>query len=114
MKIYNPFKGLLNIIRKLFNNHRKKVYLRRLKYALARTLEPYHSETNDEEREFKADAIKWLIMYYEGQSDFVADGPPETKLKKLLSMPAREVSRRDYVYTKVFYYWKEHRRVGGF
>ena len=101
-------------IRDIWRARKCRKYISNLEYVLHRLNHPHHNDIDDKDRRYKIEAVRWLREYYQGNPDFVADGPPETKLMKILSKPTRDVTLRDHVYTKVFYYWKEHKRVEGF
>lgn len=101
-------------IKDYFKKRNREKYEARLKYAIKRLKSPYHDDIDTRDRKYRLEAVKWLYLYYMGEPDFVSDGPPETKLRKILSKPTRDVTLRDHVYTKVFYYWKEYKRVEGF
>lgn len=101
-------------LKKHIASKKREHYVRHLNYAMRRLREPYHNDIDDRDRKYRFEAVQWLYLYYIGDSDFIADGPPETKLKKILSKPIIDVTLRDHVYTKIFYYWKEHKRVEGF
>jgi hypothetical protein len=114
-EIYGTFKELfIEFPRAIAREHQRRKYIRNLEYVIARLESPHHDDLDERDRKYKLEAVFWLREYYSGNSDFIADGPPELKLKKILSKPTRDVTLRDHVFTKVFYYWKEHRRVEGF
>jgi hypothetical protein len=112
--ITRPISLVLSPIKNWLREYQRRKYCAHLEYAITRLSNPHHDDLDSRDRRYKVEAVKWLHAYYLGDSDFVADGPPELKLKKILSKPTRDVTLRDHVYTKVFYYWKEHRRVEGF
>lgn len=115
LPIFLPFKeALIDLPISMYKLSRRKKFISNLEYVVARLQSPHHKDLDERDRQYKIEAVKWLIEYYRGTPDFVADGSPETKLKKLLSKPTRDVTLRDHVYTEVLYYWKEHRRVEGF
>jgi len=93
---------------------KRRKYISNLEYVLHRLQNPHHDDLDDRDRKYKIEAVQWLQEYYKGNYDFLSDGPPEVKLKKILSKPTRDVTLRDHVFTKVLYYWKEHHRVEGF
>lgn len=114
-KVIIPLSSIfVDPIRDLRRKQQRKKYIKRLEYALSRLMFPYHRDVDDTDLEYRAEAVRWLIAYYNGQHDAVADGPPELKLKKTLSKPSRDITVRDHVLAKVLYYWAENHRVEGF
>lgn len=112
--IKEPIGIIFGPAKKWLREWQRNKYISRLEYAIERLKFPHHDDLDIRDRRYKIEAVEWLHAYYLGDSDFVADGPPELKLKKILSKPTRDVTLRDHVYTKVFYHWKECRRVEGF
>lgn len=104
----------INAPKNMFRKRRRNKILSNLSYVIARMKAPHHEDVDKCDTKYRLEAVCWLYEYYKGTPDFVADGPPDVKLKKILSKPTRDVSLRDHVFTRVFYYWKEHRRVEGF
>lgn len=123
MKWYEHFTGPLHLffsevlidpIKDILRERRRRKYISNLEYVLHRLNHPHHDDLDSRDRRYKIEAVRWLQEYYRGNYDFLTDGPPDVKLEKILSKPTRDVTLRDHVYTKVLYYWKEHKRVEGF
>lgn len=100
-------------LRKKFDNYKKKRYISRLKYAMSRLSNPFHDDIDPRDRKYRLEAVRWLLCYYEGDTDITAEGPPSLKLEKVLAKPTRDVTLRDHVFTKVLYYWDKHKLVEG-
>lgn len=111
---YHSVTKPLELLSAHFKKRRNRIHIKHLRYAMTRLMKPYHDDIDERDREYRLEAVNWLHQFYLGNPDFVGDGPPEIKLKKILSKPTRDVTLRDHVYTKVFYYWKEYKRVEGF
>lgn len=100
-------------LKKRIAKYKTERYLSRLKYAMVRLEKPFHDDIDPRDREFRLEAVKWLFFYYKGDSDIIAEGPPDLKLEKVLAKPTRDVTLRDHVFAKVLYYWTKHKLVEG-
>jgi hypothetical protein len=106
-------KALLSPAMDFFRGRKRAKYLKRLKYALERMNNPYYDEINERDRKYRLKAIHWLYLYYQGDPDIRSEGPPELKMKKTLSLPTSDVSKKDFVFVRILAYWIEHKRIEG-
>ena len=93
---------------------RKKSYIKRLRFAYEQ-LEEFPTEgPQGDDRAITREMIGWLIRFYRGDPDALAEGTPEIKLAKTLRKSKFDFGDDDLLRSKILSHWIQYKHIEGF